>query len=145
MNPVHWIETVFGFVIPTAVVVWGVWMLWHWFGPGDIRQPPGLVAGVVRFLLVCLLVIFIILAWELFKAWRRPRFRTARPGTPVSERLVSDPRRLRAMSARSVVRINAGRNGETVSSSRTSGRRLEAWPGAAAGGSAATSGNRVAS
>jgi hypothetical protein len=82
----HWVETVIGFVIPTAAVVWGVWILWRGFRPGAIRRPTGVLAGVIGFVLTCVLVILIVLAWELFKAWRRPTPRdSAWPRSSVTE------------------------------------------------------------
>jgi hypothetical protein len=84
MTAGQWIEAVIGFVIPTAAVVWGVWMLWRWFRPSDIKQRSGVVAAVMAFVLAALLVFLIVLAWELFKTWKRPQDST-RPGSSVSE------------------------------------------------------------
>jgi hypothetical protein len=84
MSTGEWFEAVVGFVIPTAAVVWGVWILWHWYRPGATRQSGGLVAGVVGFVLTCVLVMLIILGWELFKTWRHPaRPPVAAAGGPV--------------------------------------------------------------
>jgi hypothetical protein len=76
----EWAEAIVGFVIPTAAVVWGIWILWHWYRPGARMQAGGLVAGVVGFVLTCVLVILIITGWELFKTWR-PSARRARPAS----------------------------------------------------------------
>jgi hypothetical protein len=66
----EWAESLVGFVIPTAVVLWGILILWRWSRPG-IKQPGGWVGGVIEFVLTCVFVILVILAWELFKTWRR--------------------------------------------------------------------------
>ncbi len=72
MSTARWLEVVVGFVVPTAAVIWGVWILWRGFRPGGFRRPSGWLAGVIGFLLTCVLVILIVLAWELFKVWRGP-------------------------------------------------------------------------
>jgi hypothetical protein len=72
----QWAEAFVGFVIPTATVVWGIWILWRSYRPR--MQPGGFVPGVVGFVLTCLLVILIVTGWELFKTWR-PSARRARP------------------------------------------------------------------
>ena len=66
----RWVEAAFGFVVPTAAVLWGVWLLWHWFRPPAVKRPPSFVTAVVGFLLVCVLVILIVVAWEMFQTWR---------------------------------------------------------------------------
>ena len=76
MTASEWIETLVGFVIPTAVVIWGVYTLWDSVRPG--RLPAGWVGGVVGFVLVCVLVVLVVLGWEVFKAWRQP-LRAMRP------------------------------------------------------------------
>ena len=73
MTAGRWLEVSIGFVVPTALLVWILWKLWRWFNPGGMRRPEGFLAGVVEFLLVCVVVLLIVLAWELFKTWRRPR------------------------------------------------------------------------
>ncbi len=78
----QWLEIVIGFVVPTAAVLWGVWILWLWFRPGSIRRPAGWLAGVIGFVLTCVLVILIILGWELFKSWRRPQVRGSASARP---------------------------------------------------------------
>ena len=65
------VEAGLGFVVPTAAVVWGIWMVWRWIRP-DFKQASRIVPGVVEFVLVCILVILILLGWEMFKTWRRP-------------------------------------------------------------------------
>ena len=62
-----------GFVLPTAAVLWGIWVLWRSFRPGDVKMPTPVLDGIVGFLLICVFVVLIVLAWELFRAWRYPR------------------------------------------------------------------------
>lgn len=73
MTAGQWVEALVGFVLPTAVVLWVVWMLWEWFRPA-MKQPTGLSAGTIGFVLICVLVVVIVLAWEMFKTWRRPNW-----------------------------------------------------------------------
>jgi len=73
MTVKQWLEIAMGFVVPTGAVVWGVWILWRWFRPGTVRVPSRWLDAVIGFLLACILVMLIVLAWELFKSWRRPR------------------------------------------------------------------------
>ncbi|HEY7111400.1 MAG TPA: hypothetical protein VIA45_00590 [Thermoanaerobaculia bacterium] len=75
------IEITMGFVIPTAAVIWGVWLVWRAFRPGDIRQPSPVFDGIVGFLLICLFVVLVVLGWELFKTWR-----PGRPARPAATR-----------------------------------------------------------
>ena len=82
MTASEWIETLVGFVIPTAAVIWGVYTLWESIRPG--RLPSGMVGGVVGFVLVCILVVLVVLGWEVFKAWRRPARSPGRPIAAVS-------------------------------------------------------------
>ena len=77
MNASQWLETLVGFVIPTAAVIWGVYALWLSVRPG--RLPSGMVGGVVGFVLVGVLVVLVVLGWELFKAWQRPAAYAAAP------------------------------------------------------------------
>ena len=77
MSASEWLETLIGFVIPTAAVIWGVYVLWQSVRPG--RLPSGMVGGVVGFVLVCVLVVLVVLGWELFKAWGRPSAYAAAP------------------------------------------------------------------
>jgi hypothetical protein len=72
MNAAPWLEAAIGFVVPTAVVVWGVLQVWRWIRP-DFKNATRIVPGVVEFALVCVIVILIVLGWEMFKTWRRPR------------------------------------------------------------------------
>ncbi len=76
MTAARWFEVAIGFVIPTATVVWILWSLWRWFNPGAIRPPERFLAGITEFLLLCVFVILVILAWELFKTWRQPTHST---------------------------------------------------------------------
>jgi len=68
-----WFEVGIGFVLPTAALIWVLLKLWRWFSPGAIRRPEGFLTGIAEFLLVCVFVILVVLAWELFKTWRQPR------------------------------------------------------------------------
>lgn len=85
MTASEWGETLVGFVIPTAVVIWGILILWRWSRPG-IKQPGGWVGGIIEFVLTCVFVILIILAWELFKTWKRQVHSPLPPRTAQSER-----------------------------------------------------------
>ncbi len=67
------LEIALGFVVPTAAVIWGLWVLWRAFRPGDVKMPSPVVDGIIGFLLICVFVVLIVLAWELFRAWRYPR------------------------------------------------------------------------
>jgi len=58
---------------PTAALIWILWRLWRAWNPGGIRRPEGFLAGIAEFLLVCVFVILVVLAWELFKTWRQPQ------------------------------------------------------------------------
>ena len=73
MTAGRWFEVGIGFVVPTAALIWILWKLFRWYSPGAMRQPEGFAVGVAEFLLVCVFVILIILAWELFKTWRQPQ------------------------------------------------------------------------
>jgi len=73
MTAGRWFEVGIGFVLPTAALVWILWKLWRWYSPGGIRRPERFLTGVAEFLLVCVFVILIILAWELFRTWRKPQ------------------------------------------------------------------------
>ena len=84
MTASEWGETLVGFVIPTAAVVWGIWTLWRWSSPG-IKRPSVFATGVIEFVLTCVLVVLIILGWELFKTWRRQAHGQMSPRVAVSE------------------------------------------------------------
>ena len=85
------LEVLVGFVIPTAVVIWGVWVLWRAFLPGDVRQPSPVFDGIVGFLLICVFVVLVVLAWELFKMWR-----PGRPASPLGPQSAAIERPLEA-------------------------------------------------
>ena len=73
MTAGRWFEVGIGFVLPTAALIWILWKLWRSYGRGGIRQTDGFLAGIAEFLLVCVFVILIILAWEMFRTWRKPQ------------------------------------------------------------------------
>jgi hypothetical protein len=72
MTAGQWLEAGIGFVIPTALLLWAVLLVWRWLNP-DLRKSAGIVPGIAEFVLICVFVIVIVLAWEVFKTWRRPR------------------------------------------------------------------------
>jgi large-conductance mechanosensitive channel len=84
----QWVEALVGFLIPTAAVGWGLWMVWRWVRP-DFKHSTRIVPGVVEFVLVCVLVILIVLAWEMFKTWRRPQ-NPAQPRSSANELLLKN-------------------------------------------------------
>ena len=46
------LEIALGFVVPTAAVIWGLWVLWRAFRPGDVKMPSPVVDGIIGFLLI---------------------------------------------------------------------------------------------
>jgi chromate transport protein ChrA len=81
------LEIAVGFVLPTAAVIWGLWILWRSFRPGDVKMPSPVIDGIVGFLLICVFIVLVVLAWELFRTWRYPRGAFApRPTSAASAR-----------------------------------------------------------
>ena len=78
------VEIAVGFVLPTAAVLWGLRVVWRSFRPGDVGMPAPVFDGIVGFLMICVFVVLIILAWELFRTWRFPRANSRRPATSTS-------------------------------------------------------------
>jgi len=84
MTAARLLEIAVGFVLPTAAVLWGLRILWRSFRPGDVTMPSPVLDGIVGFLLICVFVVLIVVAWELFRTWRYPRADSRRPAASTS-------------------------------------------------------------